>query len=68
MIFGGGSITSTNRECVLISNCSRESLFTCGDLRTVNFLILRGSETGPETCASAVHKACQTFVVSSAGT
>src|SRR5687767_9505189 len=44
-----GSMMSMSRLCVRISNCSRESLSTNGDLFTVNFLISVGSGTGPAT-------------------
>ena len=37
-----GSIISMRRLCVLISNCSRDFLLTCGDLRTANLLIRVG--------------------------
>jgi len=30
-----GAVMSTRRECVRVSNCSRESLLTCGERRSV---------------------------------
>ncbi len=53
IVEGEGSRMSINLWCVLVSNCSRESLFTCGDLKTVYLRILVGKGTGPETLASA---------------
>jgi len=37
--------------CVLISNCSLESLCLCGERITVTTSFLVGSGIGPETCA-----------------
>ena len=37
----------------VISNCSRDFLFTCGERKTVILLILVGSGIGPETFAPA---------------
>jgi len=39
------------RLWVRISNCSRDFLLTCGDLRTQNFSILVGNGMGPATLA-----------------
>jgi len=49
---GEGSRMSISLWCVLVSNCSRESLFTCGDLKTVYLRILVGKGTGPDKLAS----------------
>ena len=46
-----GSLISIILLCVLISNCSREFLFTKVDLLTVNFSIFVGKGIGPETNA-----------------
>src|SRR3990172_2697919 len=46
-----GSRMSTNRLCVRISNCSRESLSMWGERMTQNFLISVGRGTGPATAA-----------------
>ena len=44
-------VISKTLLCVLISNCSRLFLLTCGDLSTVNFFIDVGSGMGPLTLA-----------------
>lgn len=66
MVFGVVSRMSINRECVLISNCSREFLCTNVDLFTVNFSVFVGNGIGPAIIApvfSAV--SIINFVVSS---
>lgn len=50
-VFGVGLTISTRRLCVRISNCSRESLYLCGERITVNSERSVGNGTGPETSA-----------------
>jgi hypothetical protein len=46
-VCGVGSKMSISRLCVLISNCSRDFLSTCGERSTVHLLIDVGSGIGP---------------------
>src|SRR5947207_8067359 len=50
-VFGVGSMMSIRRLCVRISNCSRESLYLCGDRMTQYTFFSVGSGTGPATRA-----------------
>src|SRR5579862_4564195 len=50
-VCGVGSTMSSTRLCVLISNCSRDFLSTCGERSTVNFSIRVGNGIGPRTRA-----------------
>ena len=50
---GVGSTISMSRLCVRISNCSRLSLYLCGDRITVNVFFSVGKGTGPTTVAPA---------------
>lgn len=61
MVWALGFSKSMRRRCVLISKCSRESLFTWGDLNTQYTRFLVGSGTGPMVLASefrAASKIC----------
>src|SRR5699024_12719436 len=50
-VFGFGFKISTKRLCVRISNCSRESLYICGERITVNTSRSVGKGTGPAIVA-----------------
>src|SRR5215472_17702988 len=50
-VFGVGSMMSISRLCVRISNCSRESLYLCGERMTQYTFFSVGSGTGPATRA-----------------
>src|SRR5205814_9757979 len=50
-VCGVGSRMSIRRLCVLISNCSRDFLSTCGERRTVHLFFTVGNGIGPATRA-----------------
>src|SRR5581483_3579513 len=50
-VCGVGSRMSIRRLCVLISNCSRDFLSTCGERNTVHLFFTVGSGIGPATRA-----------------
>src|SRR3990170_3387780 len=52
-VFAVGSMMSMSRLWVLISNCSRESLSTCGPRMTVKRSIRVGKGIGPATLADS---------------
>ena len=65
-----GSYTSITLLCVLVSKCSRESLFTCGERKTQKMRLFVGNGIGPLIRASVAvaasmilsHAACMCVV------